>query len=99
MTWNCNVRVAQEAALSLVNLLGPDLFEVDLHRGEYIIITEKPREGMSARVLKLECGNMMHVQNIHCADIIMLETDISQVSFSRPDTITSPSLIPSTRPV
>ena len=47
-----------------------------------ITVTERPHDGEDApqRVLKIELGNMMDVTDIHIADIVMLETDIPQVT-------------------
>jgi hypothetical protein len=63
--------------LNLVELLGRDSFEINHNPGVTLVITEKLIENSSAgRTLKIECGNMLLIENIHEADIIMMETDL-----------------------
>eukprot|EP01041_Mallomonas_annulata_P007804 gene7804-15968_t len=71
--------VAEEAVLHMVELLGEDMFLVEVTHGSSITIREKPYDGEeNYRILKIECGNMMDVNDIHKADVVMLETDIPQ---------------------
>lgn len=69
-------KLAEDAALLMVSLLGEESFSVQLRSGRSIIITEIATEQESARVLHLECGNMFEVANMDVADIVMMETDI-----------------------
>ena len=72
-------QVAANAAMSMVHLLGPDNFDVSEIPGRSITIAEKSHNsnsGDTIRVLHLEQGNLLDVDNIHIADIIMLETDV-----------------------
>jgi hypothetical protein len=73
-------RIAEEALLNLVELLGRDSFEINHNPGVTLVITEKSSGSSSAagpgRTLKIECGNMLLIDNIHEADIIMMETDL-----------------------
>lgn len=63
--------------LNLVELLGRDSFEINHNPGVTLVITEKLMESPSdRRTLKIECGNMLLIDNIHEADIIMMETDL-----------------------
>lgn len=81
-------RLAEEAALKMVELLGPERYNVQLNSGRYIIITEQinpesqagQNDGLS-RVLHLQCGNMFDVDHIATADIVMMETDIPHESY------------------
>ena len=57
----------------MVALLGADLYRVKRVPGLSITVTENKGKG---RVLKLERGNMLDVQHIDLADIVMLETDV-----------------------
>ena len=80
--------MAEEAALKLMQILGPENFSCDMVQGKYIVITELPAEAdrnrgqivdgeeTIGRVLHLEFGDMFNVANLEIADIIMLETDI-----------------------
>jgi len=73
--------IAADSALQMVNLLGADLFDIQQKPGEYIIIREKKEENgqfVLGRTMHFECGSLFDVQNIEIADIIMLETDITQ---------------------
>ena len=64
----------------MVNLLGKDSFEVECVDGLRLVVTEKPVNGSGTpRTLCMECGNMMSVEGIEKADIVMLETDVPQV--------------------
>lgn len=73
--------IAQDAVLRMVNLLGKESFEVECVEGVRIVIREKPMdEANEPRILCMECGNMMSVPDIEKADIVMLETDVPQVS-------------------
>ena len=70
-------KLAEEAALRMVELLGKDTFDVQIRPGKSILITEvSPHEEGGGRALHLECGNMFEVTNMGLADIVMLETDI-----------------------
>ena len=70
-------RIAEEALLNLVELLGRDSFEINHIPGVTLVITEKLIGSSSdRRTLKIECGNMLLIDNIHEADIIMMETDL-----------------------
>ena len=72
-------QVAANAALTMVHLLGADNFDVSEIPGRSITIAEKSHKnngGDNIRVLHLEQGNLLDVDNIHIADIIMLETDV-----------------------
>lgn len=63
-----------------MKLLGPDSFDIIHTPGVSLVINE--RIGTSGgRVLKIECGDMLLVDHIHLADIIMMETDLPSVSF------------------
>jgi hypothetical protein len=71
--------IAAAAALTMVSLLGEDNFEVDEVVGRSITITEKAQPGTdeeNIRVLHFEQGNLLDVDNVNIADIIMLETDV-----------------------
>ncbi|CAE7753244.1 unnamed protein product, partial [Symbiodinium microadriaticum] len=71
--------IAQDAALRMVNLLGQHSFTVECVDGVRLVVTEKPMDSNStARTLCIECGNMMTVEGIEQADIVMLETDVPQ---------------------
>lgn len=72
----CFVRIAEEALLNLVNLLGRDSFEIDHHPGLTLVITEKLVGSSGGRTIKIECGNMLKICDLHRADIIMMETDL-----------------------
>lgn len=76
-------RIAEEAVLKMVNLLGKDSFDVEVVAGSSIKVIEKVGEvsekGYQKRILHMICGNMFHLRNIEQADIIMLETEIPQV--------------------
>jgi hypothetical protein len=83
-------RIAEEAVLKMVNLLGKESFDVDIVAGSSIKVTERvheaeasEKEGCQKRILHMICGNMFHLRNIEQADIIMLETEIPQVSQNR----------------
>jgi len=68
-------KIAENAILNLVKLLGPDSFDIIHTPGVSLVINE--RIGTSGgRVLKIECGDMLLVDHIHLADIIMMETDL-----------------------
>jgi len=81
---------AEEAVLHMVELLGEDGYTVELRRGQSIVVRERIAEGEDGycyspggssapvwgRTLRIECGNMMDVKDLHTADIVMLETDI-----------------------
>lgn len=72
-----NARIAEEAALRMVELLGKDTFKVQVLSGRMIVVTEIiAGDEEHGRVLHLECGNMFDVQNIDIADIVMMETDV-----------------------
>lgn len=58
-------------------MLGRDSFEIDHSPGLTLVITEKS-VASGGRTLKIECGNMLKVCDIHQADIIMMETDLPQ---------------------
>ena len=62
----------------VVQLLGSELYTIDtLDHGRRLVVTEAaPVTGAKSRVLEMECGDMFDVQNIHVADIVMMETDI-----------------------
>jgi hypothetical protein len=69
----------------MVGLLGKELFEIENIPGSSIKVTEISAEtptGAQPRVLHMVCGNMFHLSNIEQADIIMLETEIPQVTAS-----------------
>jgi len=69
--------VAEAAALRMVQLLGQESFRVDVIHGEQIVITEVVSNSSDkGRTMKLQCGNMLDVKDLSCADIIMMETDI-----------------------
>ena len=71
--------IAADAALTMVSLLGTDNFDVDHVPGRYITVTEKAQPGDdedSIRVLHFEQGNLLDVDNISNADVLMLETDV-----------------------
>jgi hypothetical protein len=67
----------------MVDLLGKELFEIEMVPGSFIKVTEIPTEtsphGSQKRVLHMVCGNMFQLLDIEQADIIMLETEIPQV--------------------
>lgn len=82
-------KAAETAALELVQLLGPEHFNVDCAHGRSICITQTtPRKrsgstiksnysGSVGRQLHLECGNLFTTsRSIESADVIMLETEI-----------------------
>lgn len=68
----------------MVKLLGNENYQVQQIPGKSVIVTEisTVRNSDSGnmetvkRILHLECGNMFDVQNIHTADVVMMETDI-----------------------
>jgi len=71
--------LAAEAAHTMVLLLGESNFDVHEIRGRSITVTERPQPGEDPndiRVLHMEQGNLLDVDNINIADIIMLETDV-----------------------
>jgi hypothetical protein len=74
------IRIAEEALFRLIELLGRDSFEVDHIPGVTLVVTEKlvGGSGEESRILKIECGNMLSIENIHFADIVMMETDLPQ---------------------
>lgn len=71
-------KVAEEYVRRMVQLLGSELYTIDtLDHGRRLVVTEAaPVTGAKSRVLEMECGDMFDVQNIHVADIVMMETDI-----------------------
>lgn len=81
-------RLAEEAAIRMVQLLGTENYNVQMNPGKFIIVTEavrlpsqnnhqRPDEiQFSERVLHFQCGNMFDTLNIETADIVMMETDI-----------------------
>jgi hypothetical protein len=62
----------------LIELLGRDSFEVEHTPGVALVLTEKIDGCSEGRTLKIECGNMLSIENIHLADIVMMETDLPQ---------------------
>lgn len=76
-------RLAEEAAIKMVQLLGTENYNVQIHPGKCIIITEAVKitgsshdePQYSERVLHFQCGNMFDTLNLETADIIMMETD------------------------
>lgn len=73
------IRIAEEAALCMVALFGVDSFVVTRVPGCSIIIVEKNMNDHSKRrTLKMERGDMLDIDNIDTADIVMLETDVPQ---------------------
>jgi hypothetical protein len=88
-------RIAEEAVLKMVNLLGKESFEVEIVAGSSIKVTERLGEssekegGCQKRILHMVCGNMFHLRDIDQADIIMLETEIPQVFLLFGSSITS----------
>ncbi len=68
----------------MVKLLGNENYQLEQTPGKSIIVTEISTVRNSEtgnmetikRILHLECGNMFDVQNIHAADVVMMETDI-----------------------
>lgn len=94
-------KIAEEAALRMVELLGRNSFSVEHIPGKSIIVTERDSEmpdvtvglhdgegenGSSCaaaagssnsrkRVLHMVQGDLLDTPHIHCADIVMLETD------------------------
>ena len=74
--------MAEAAALRMVQLLGQESFRVDVIHGEQIVITEVVSNASDkGRTMKLQCGNMLDVKDLGCADIIMMETDVPSVRF------------------
>ncbi len=71
-------KVAEEAMMRLVNLLGSDNFQIQKKTGKFIMLIEKVLVGSEEkyRLLHLECGNLFDVPNMELADVVMLETDI-----------------------
>jgi hypothetical protein len=71
-------KVAEEYVRRMVQLLGPELYTIDtLDEGRRLVVTEAATiKGVKSRVLEFKCGDMFAVQNIHVADIVMMETDI-----------------------
>ena len=69
-------KLAEEAAIRMVKLLGKEGFRIQCKEGQFIIVTELDKEGEVDRVIHLECGNMFDVTNIDLADVVMMETDI-----------------------
>ena len=74
-------RIAENAILNLVNLLGKDSFDIIHVPGVSLVINERVGAN-GGRVLKIECGDMLLVDHIHLADIIMMETDLPPVIYS-----------------
>jgi hypothetical protein len=85
---SCFIRLAEEAAIKMVQLLGSENYNIQCNPGKFIIITEAVRlppgsssnntedVQFSERVLHFQCGNMFDISNIDTADIVMMETDI-----------------------
>lgn len=77
-------RVAEEAVLRMVDLLGYDNYHVQINPGRFVMVTEVVRnygqklsnDEFVERVLHFQCGNMFDTPNIHTADIVMMETDV-----------------------
>ncbi len=90
-----HIRLAEEAAVKMVHLLGAENYNVQIHPGKCIVITEAvkttvPSSSSSTsseevqyteRVLHFQCGNMFDTQNLDTADIIMMETDFPSELF------------------
>lgn len=93
-------RIAEEAVLRMVTLLGTASFVVEHVPGKSIMVIERDSDATSSdaavdsentnniissfalpnivhkkRVLHLVQGDLMDTHHIHCADILMLETD------------------------
>jgi hypothetical protein len=76
----------------MVDLIGREYYEVEITSGVVLTITEKAtppnfppvyrergereRNKGERRTLKIECGNMLLVENMECVDIVMMETDL-----------------------
>lgn len=72
-------KLAEEAALRLVQLLGAANYNVQLNAGRSIIVTEALQDNSGAfyeRVMHLQCGNMFDIQSLDTVDVVMMETDI-----------------------
>ena len=77
-------KVAEDALLKTVHLLGSENYQVQVNPGKYIIVRESISSSCeendlemecSERVLHFECGNIFDITNIDIADIVMMETD------------------------
>lgn len=73
-------KIAEEALMRLIQLLGPENFNVQINPGKFIVVREivsnsDESEESSERVIHFECGNMFSIKNIEIADIVMMETD------------------------
>lgn len=77
-------KVAEDALLKTVHLLGSENYQVQVNPGKYIIVRESISSSCegndlemecSERVLHFECGNIFDISNIDIADIVMMETD------------------------
>lgn len=77
-------KIAEEALLKMVHLLGSENYQIQVSPGKFIIVRESVSNSCdgndqemecSERVLHFECGNMFSISNIEVADIIMMETD------------------------
>ena len=77
-------KVAEDALLKTVHLLGAENYQVQVNPGKFIIVRESISSSCeesdlemecSERVLHFECGNIFDIKNISIADIVMMETD------------------------
>ena len=74
-------RIAEEALLRLVQLLGSENFNIQINPGKFIVVremvpnTDEDSDEPCERVIHFECGNMFSINNIEIADIVMMETD------------------------
>lgn len=77
---NGRYSVAESAAISMVEILGRELYRVNLNPGKFVEITELRENGRNRRerVLRMECNDMFSLDAsvMNRADIVMLETDI-----------------------
>lgn len=67
-------KIAEKACFNLLRL-HPDLYTLVSHtEGKFLQLRSVQGNGM----LQLQWGNMLHVTDLHEADIVFLETDVSQ---------------------
>lgn len=77
---NGRYNVAESAAISMVEILGKELYRININPGKFVEITELRESGRNRRerVLRMECNDMfsLDASTMSRADIVMLETDI-----------------------
>eukprot|EP00981_Chlorochromonas_danica_P002840 scaffold549_cov174-Ochromonas_danica.AAC.24 len=74
-------KLAEEAALRMIQLLGSESYNVQVNPGRSITITEAVQdpnrsEEYIERMMHLQCGNMFDIPTLDHVDVVMMETDI-----------------------